>query len=613
MAAPRPSMPAAMSPSAALPAPPASAGTGLRTGPGEVAPTERAEQRRSRSLAIWKKFEDDVFPRGLGPRGRMLGALAATLGVAGICRWFGWTATATAVVGAVGLTIGFRLGMAALALVLSGSNGIVAVARAMVAEVLGTRLPTVLLAVVFVGLPALPLALDPSERLEYRLQFFLEWSLSAASVILALVAIVMACGSVCGDIDTQRIHMTLVKPLRRWEYLLGKWFGIVLLELLLVLIVGGGVAVCVATLATLPALDAVDRRAVDEQVLTARSAVRPDHPQREEFERAIAAEVERSRQEDPSAFAQDAAGARKRIRARSVLRWHTVTPDVVESYLFSGLDRDRIRSPVVQLRLKPFVTNSGISRADVRFAMWLNERAYPSKGGVHEEFTFRTGSVHTIEVPTSVIGDDGRLLVTIANRNLVMPGEDTPTSISFSPGDGLELLYRTGGFAGNFSRGLIVMWAKLAMIAAAALAAAAWLGFPTAVLASLMVLVTAVASGFFADALDIYTGLDDARPTLTSMLRLRGGMLLERLLRGEFWEAAKTVSSILTEWFLVVVPSFADYNSIGAVASGRVVSATDVAWCCGELGLAYPVVLLALGWMLLESRDLVNTSGSAGG
>jgi hypothetical protein len=569
--------------------------------------------RRDARPATWKNFGEGAGPRRPGPRGRALVVPAVALGVAGICQWCGWTATATAVAGAVALAAGFRAGMAVLGVILSGSNGVVAVARAVVAEVLGTRLPTVLMAVVFVGLPALPLALDPTERLEYRLQFFLEWSLSAASVILALVAIVMACGSVCGDIDTQRIHMTLVKPLRRWEYLLGKWVGIVLVELLLVLLVGGGVAACTATLARLPAVDAADRRAVDEQVLTARSAARPEHPQREDFERAVAAEIDRIRDEDPAAFARDPAGARKRIRARNVLQWHTVTADVVESYLFTGLERERIRSSVVQLRLKPFANNSRISRAEVRFALWLNERAYPFRNGVHEEYTVRTGSVHTIEVPTSAISDDGSLRVTIANRNLIMPSEDVPTSISFSPGTGLELLYRTGGFAGNFVRGLVVMWAKLAMIAAAALAAAAWLGFPTAVLASLMVLVTAVASGFFADALDIYTGLDDARPTLTSMLRLRGGMLLERLVRGEFWEAAKTVSSFLTEWFLVAVPSFADYDSIGAVSAGRVVPAADVAWCCGELGLVYPAVLLVLGWILLESRDLVNTSGSAGG
>jgi hypothetical protein len=540
-------------------------------------------------------------------------ALLAALAAAGICRWCGWTAMATAVVGAVALVVGFRVGMAALAVVLSGSNGVVAVARAMVAEALGTRLPTLLLAVVFVGLPVLPLVLDPSERLEYRMQFLLEWSLSAASVILALVAIVMACGSVCGDIDTQRIHMTLVKPLRRWEYLLGKWIGIVLLELLLVLLVGGGVAACVATLARLPAVDAADRRGVDEQVLTARSAARPDHPQREEFERAVAAEAEQIREDDPAAFARDPAGARKRIRARHVLRWHTVTADVVASYLFTGLDRERIRSSVVQLRLKPFANNSGISRADVRFVVWLNERPYPYRGGVHEEYTLRTGSAHTLEVPTSAIAEDGTLRVTIANRNLVMPGEDVPTSISFSPGDGLELLYRTGGFAANFGRGLVVMWAKLAMIAAAALAAAAWLGFPTAVLASLMVYVTAVANGFFADALDIYTGLDAADPTLTSMVRLRSAMLLERLGRGEFWDAAKTLGSFCTEWFLAVVPSFSTCDAIGAVASGRVVPLVDVGWCCGTLGLAYPVVLLAFGWALLERRDLVNTSGTSGG
>jgi len=58
-----------------------------------------------------------------------------------------------------------------------------------------------------------------------------------------------------------------------------------------------------------------------------------------------------------------------------------------------------------------------------------------------------------------------------------MPGESHPTTISFIPGKGMEVLYRVGGFGSNFVRGLAVMWAKLAMLAAAAVAAAAWLGF----------------------------------------------------------------------------------------------------------------------------------------
>jgi hypothetical protein len=552
---------------------------------------------------------DDGFPQARRAA-RLARPAAVVLGVAmaAICWWAGRSDLATAVVGVIGLATGFVTGIAVLRWTLSGSNGIVGVARAVVEEAVGTRLSVLLVMLVVVGLPVLPLVLDPAERLAYRLQFFLNWSLSGASVLLAMVTIALCCGSVCGDIESRRIHMALAKPLRRWEYLLGKWLGVVLLDLLLVILVGIGVYAFAQALRRSPASDAADRRAVEEQVLTARGVARPVHPSRESFDAAVEAEIDQLRRDDPAAFARDPAGARRRIVSRHVFEWHVVSPDVVASYLFPGLDRTRLRSDVVQLRLQPFADNSKTSAAEVRFALWLNERPYPVKDGRHEDYTLSTNTIHTLELPASAIAEDGTLRVTIANRNMVMPGESQPTSIGFNPGEGLELLYRVGGFEGNFIRGQMLMWAKLAMLAAAALAAASWLGFPIALLVGLMVFVTAVASGFFADAIDLYTGIDLQSPTLTSMVRLRAGLLVERLDKLEWWEAAKTLGAYFADAFLALIPCFGDYDAITQVTTGRVVSTAELAGGLLELGVLYPVALIGLGWLLLEKRDLVSTA-----
>jgi hypothetical protein len=200
--------------------------------------------------------------------------------------------------------------------------------------------------------------------------------------------------------------------------------------------------------------------------------------------------------------------------------------------------------------------------------------------------------------------------VTIANKNLIPPGDTEPTSLSFVPGKGMEMLYRVDSFEWNFVRGLIVMWAKLAMLAAAGLAAASWLGFPIAVMASLVVYAAAVARGFLADAVDIYTGLDDATPTITSMLKLRLGMLAEKVFKLEWWEAIKTVTSFVADAFLALIPSFGRYDAITEVSTGRLCSLPAALGCCGEFAILYPLLLLAIGWALLERRDLVNLSGS---
>jgi hypothetical protein len=536
------------------------------------------------------------------------GAVIAALALAAGLWAAGRPAAAIAVAGAVALAVGFVVGVAVLRKLLSGSHPVIGVARAIVEEALGSRLSILLVMMVVVTLPILPLLLDPQERLAYRLQFLLTWSLSGASVLLAVITIALACGSVCGDIESRRIHMTLSKPIHRSEYLLGKWLGVILLDGMLVGLVGIGVYAGVLALAKTPAADAADRLAVQEQVLTARVVARPVHPSGADFDRSVAATIEEIRDADPALFDRSPERARKRIVAQRVHEWHTVTADVVSSYLFTGLDKQEIRAPVVQLRLEPFADNSSIARADVRFALWLNERPFPIRGGEHAAYTFSTGLTHTIDLPTEAIADDGTLRVTIANQNLVMPGEERPTSISFTPGEGLEVMYRAGSFGGNFVRGLLVMWAKLVLLAAAALAAGAWLGFPTALLASLMVYVTAAASGFFADAIDIYTGLDRKNDTLMDMLRLRLSMIFERIVKVEWWELIKTFGAYFADAFLAVVPSFGTQDAIAQLATGRLVPLAEVASGLLFLAVAYPFALLAIGWVLLERRDLVSSA-----
>ncbi len=551
-------------------------------------------------------------PESTGSGSRLLRApwvaLAAAV-VAGMAWLAGREAMATAALGVCGLAAGFRIGIVILRRCLSAGIGFVGVARAVVEEAVGTRLPVLLVILVVVGLPILPLVLDPSERLEYRVQFFLNWALSSGGLLLALVTIFLATSSVCGDIDSQRIHMSLVKPLARWQYLFGKWLGIVLLDALLVALVGVGVFATAEALRRMPAADAADQRAVDEEVFTARSVARPEHPRGTDFNADVTAAIEQARKDDPKGFAQDPAGARRRILAQRVLEWHTVTSDTVSSYLFTGLDPKRLGAKVIQLRLKPFGDNVSIDRAPISFAMWLNDRPYPVKDGTHEPYILVSGSFSTIEIPVAAIDDDGRLRVALANRNLVPPGETRPASISFSPGKGLEILYRSGSFLGNFLRCLVVMWAKLALLAAAGLLAASWLAFPTAVLASLMVYVTAVARGFLADAIDIYTGADRANATFSDMLRLRGTVLWERIDRFELWEAFKTLSSLAADGFMALIPSFGAHDGVTEVATGRLLPLSQALTSVVELGFVYPAVLLAVGWLLLSRRDLVNVSG----
>jgi len=550
----------------------------------------------------WRQFH-------AAPRNRTAAAVLSAVTGATLMAWqmqrHGWTGAAIAVAGVSVLTLLLFTGQAALRRLLDVPDGICGVARVIVDEAVRTRATLVLVVIVLVSLPSLPLVLDGRERLAYRIQFFLDWALGGATFLLAMMTIFLVCGSVTGDIDSRRIHMSLVKPLRRWHYLVGKLLGATLVNALLLAIVGVGILTAARVLQSTPAVDPTDRTAVDDQVLTARQSVRPEHPRRADFDRDVDSEIDRMRRDDPAAFAVGEERARERIRAQKVQEWHSVHADIVSSYLFTGLEAARSTTGTVQLRLKPFADNVNVDRADVRFVLFLNDRPHPVESGEHREYTLTSGMVHTLDLPAAAIDMDGRLLVTIANRNLVPAGATRATAISFIPGQGMEMLYRVGSFEGNLVRGILVCWIKLGLVAAAAIAASSWLGFPTAVLTSLGIFAMASASAFLGHSLDIYTGADAADAGVLQMLFERLYHLTKALGEWRLWTAVKVVTSSIGEAVLMVVPSLGRYDAVNLVATGRVVSLADLGSCLVEVGLAGVGVLGIVAASLFHGRDLV--------
>ena len=555
----------------------------------------------------WREFQ--ATPQWRRKATAVIATVAAVVAV-----WFlvrhGRPLEATGLAGVIGMATGCWLGLAGIHLLLSGSTGVIGVARAVVDEAVRMRVSLGLAMLVLVLVPTLPLALDHSERLHYRVQFLLSWSLGVTGVILSLLTIVLACGSICGDIDSGRIHMTLVKPLQRWEYLVGKWLGIALFDLLMVALVGAGTATFVRLLAGTEATDPQDRAAVTEQVLTARIALDPESANPVEYDAAIAAAIQQLEEDEPDAFERNPGAARRRIRQEYDWQWHTVTPDTVSTYVFRGLGDAKRRAAgtadtTLQLQLKPRAYNVEVDLADVRFAIWLNDRPWPVMDGDHVEQILPTQAVHVLDLPVEAVDEEGNLRLTIANRNLVPDGETQPTTITFSPGDGLRILHRAGGFDGNFIRCLLVIWIKLTMVAAVAVSAASCLGLPMAILASLVVYATALGSGFLRDALGLYNMVSTS---FLGSAAERAGRAATLASEFRFYEAFRMLFGYVTDLAIWLTPAFSDFDAVGRLATGILIPSTDVLACLWRIGLIYPVVVGLAAWALFERRDLIRSS-----
>jgi len=555
-------------------------------------------------VLFWRAFK-------AAPQYRRLATAVGSLVGTGVLVWFlarqGLSAAALTIGAVVAITAAFLAGLTLLRAILSGS-GWAAVARTVVDEAIRMRAALVLLIVLVLSLPLLPLLLDSGERLEYRVQFLLTWALGMTTLLLGLLNVFLGCGSLSGDIDSNRIHMTLTKPLGRPEYLLGKWAGLVAVNALLVVVAGIGIYSFTRLLALSEATSQGDRYAVDERVLTARQSVRPTHPSGDAYEKEVEKVIDDFEKEMPDAFKKDRQATRKSIREQYVRKWHTVFPDKVSEYVFSGLTRAKITSPIVQLRIRPYGEGSGLDRADVRFVIWLNGRPYPYIDGEHRPYTLAGQTTHTIDIPTEAIDNKGVLNLAIQNRNLVQAGAKLPTIIGLVPGKGLEILEPVGSFGQNYLKCLLIVWLKLAMVAAVAVASATFLGFPMAVLLSLMIFLSAFGSGFVGDSLELYTGMDDVNATVRDMAALRYASFYDFLKKGEYWEAFKVIMAVVGELFVKVIPSFDRYDAVTAVACGMNIGAWTVAECILRVGIVAPVVLGLLAWFCFEQRDLVRSN-----
>ncbi len=534
---------------------------------------------------------------------------AAAVGVAaavGMFFLFRSSLARAATLGACGMAAGYVVGVFAIRRLLSVPRGITGVAGAVVEEAIRMRSTLVLLFLLLACVPVLPLLLDPSERLSYRLQFLITWNLGGASLILSLLTVFLACGSVCGDIASGRIQMTLAKPLDRWEYLVGKWLGITLYNLLLVALIGIGSYTLVMILAAEPALDEVDREAVHGQVLVARREVTPTPADPAAYEAAINAAIDQVAADEPKVFASNPDAVRRRLRREYDWQWHTVTSDMVTTFVFRDLGTQGDKDARVQLEMKPRVHNLDIDLADVHFALWLNDTPWPLRDGEPAVQILPSFAKHVFELPVAVLSESNELRVRIANRNHVPPGEVKAAAITLPPQDGLRLFVRTGGFEANFLLCLAIMWFKLSLVAAVGVAAGAMFDFPSAILATLVVYATSIGSDFFRDSLGLYNIVAE---TAVEGAAERMAYAAKYAAEGDGYATFRMLLGFVTDMVLGVLPSFSSDAAITSLATGVAIPPSVAAWRMVLFCIVYPVAFGLLGWIVLDRRDLVR-SGS---
>ncbi|MDI1290583.1 MAG: hypothetical protein PSX37_11625, partial [bacterium] len=253
-----------------------------------------------------------------------------------------------------------------------------AIARNVLAEAVRMKISLVFIVLLIFGLAALPAILDPEQPLRYRVQSFLQYATAGSFWVIAILVLTFAVASVCFEQRDKVIWQTMTKPVRHWQYVLGKWLGVAGLAMALLAVCGSAIFMFTEYLRDQKAIGevapyvaesgkgvAADRMVLETQVLVARQTASAEPPDIDEeqfaknVEARIEAELEMIAQlddQDKEARAREVMQIRTKIeqglRGGVESQYRSIEPGSREVYLFTGLKELRGTNRPLYLRYK---------------------------------------------------------------------------------------------------------------------------------------------------------------------------------------------------------------------------------------------------------------------
>lgn len=335
------------------------------------------------------------------------------------------------------------------------------------------------------GVVLLPMVIKDDGTARGFTQIILTYTLTLTTALLGFATLWLSCGILAREMEEAQMQMVAVKPIARWQIWLGKWIGILMLNAMLLAVAGGAIFGLMSWRAG--KLPAAEQAVLHNEVLVSRKVAREPLPDYN----ARAWEVVRERlqqQAPPEGLSLDALHTMIREQLKSVDQ--LVPPGRGRIWQLPVGNQDAVRNKpmVIRARFDPPVPG-------------LNERfmTYWEFGDQQTKNQFRTNFVMPAEayvefpIPANLTNEKGELHVRFYNY--------TDKALLF-PDDGVTVMWRTGGFTGNFARGIGIIFCWLALLAALGLTGATFLSFPVAAFCTIAVLFISLSTGTLKQIVD---------------------------------------------------------------------------------------------------------------
>ncbi len=443
-----------------------------------------------------------------------------------------------------------------------------AVATNTIKQAIRMKVAAVFLILLLVLLPVMGFSATGDGTLKGRLQTFVSYGLSLTGILLSLLTIIISIYTVASDIEQRQIYTVITKPIRRFEFLLGKLLGVILLDMILLSLFAAIIYTITVYTPKFVNTTEIERMQVNNEFFTARASLTvPPLDVSQEVEETYK-KLERSN-ELPENVPYEEIIARltmqKQLAKRAadvgqILTWEFNNVEPLDEYMFIRFKYDvAVNPPDMQVYGRWIV-------GDYQYIKYGTE----SKTRIHDDvYKNSVRDFHEIVVPAEVIPEHGRLAVAFQNYPL-------NSTVIFFPPDGIEVLYKADTFTSNFIRVTFLILCRLIFLACLGILASSFLSFPVAILLCLVLFSTSCFSGFVIDSF------------------------------GFLGENVGIIYNYTLKWMVRLLPQFDKYNPTKFIVPGLLLSWKALAGCAAVMVGIKAFLLLVLALIIFSFREIAK-------
>ena len=387
------------------------------------------------------------------------------------------------------------------------------------------------------------------------------YSLWIVSAVLGLSSIWLGCFIMTGDIDSYQLHMVVSKPVSRITVWLGKWMGVCLVNLLLLVLASTAVYFIILYRFENLEFQPGEKERMRAEVLVGRRAFPADRPDyAEAIQHLVRQKIRRLTSQGRTVDTQMQEKLIKDSQLEVVSRDSEAKHNTIKSWRFSNIP-DPNGKPIF-LRYRPYINKVASEDQRPTHLLWSvgiprERKAAPQAGPVSQSNAktydiylyplddkpdqVMTGIFHEKELRPewNVVSSDGKVFMTVHNLDRFAG------TLYFQPADGPRMLVPATTFAGNYARAVLVTGLELMLLAALSCAFAGCLSMPVAIFMVMSYLLFGAFSVYMVN-LEYISGMADRFGQLVGKILLWVVIPLQR------FDVSSLVSDgVLVEWALV--------------------------------------------------------------